>query len=184
MGPGLCSFLKLYLTFALSASSFFLHLFYCLIRIPASGTLPGKQKQVAMVQHPVQNRSGHLFIVEDIDPAGKLDIGVDDQRIAFITLGDHLKQQLGADSIQRYVTPLVANQKFRLEIFFIKTDRVPFFLASERRFTSAAVRKNLVSIPFLQASTPKAMDKKVLPVPTLPYITRLVLVLINSQLRR
>jgi len=48
-----------------------------------------------MVQHPVQNRSGHLFIVEDIDPAGKLDIGVDDQRIAFITLGDHLKTAAG-----------------------------------------------------------------------------------------
>jgi len=114
-GPGLCSFLKLYLTFALSASSFFLHLFYCLnpdsrIRL----LLPGKQKQVAMVQHPVQNRSGHLFIVEDIDPAGKLDIGVDDQRIAFITLGDHLKQQLGADSIQRYVTPLVAKSEVPL----------------------------------------------------------------------
>ena len=61
-----------------------------------------------MMQHPVQNSPGHLFIVEDIDPAGKLDIGIDDQRIAFITLGDHLKQQLGADSIQRYVTPLVA----------------------------------------------------------------------------
>ena len=58
-----------------------------------------------MVQHPVQNRPGHLFIVEDIDPAGKLDIGVDDQRIAFITLGDHLKQQLGADSIQRQRKP-------------------------------------------------------------------------------
>jgi len=73
-----------------------------------------------MVQHPVQNRSGHLFIVEDIDPAGKLDIGVDDQRIAFITLGDHLKQQLGADSIQRLRNPLVANQKFRFGDLFIR----------------------------------------------------------------
>ena len=61
-----------------------------------------------MMQHPVQNSPGHLFIIENVDPTGKLDIGVDDQRIAFITLGDHLKQQLGADSIQRYVTPLVA----------------------------------------------------------------------------
>ena len=61
-----------------------------------------------MVQHPVQYRSGHLFIVEDVDPAGKLDIGIDDQRIAFIALGDHLKQQLSAGPIQRYVTPFVA----------------------------------------------------------------------------
>ena len=61
-----------------------------------------------MVQHPVQNRSGHLFIVEEVDPAGKLNIGIDDQRIAFITFGDHLKQQLGAHSIQRDITPLVA----------------------------------------------------------------------------
>jgi len=52
------------------------------------------------MQHPVQYRSGHLFIVEDVDPAGKLNIGIDDQRIAFITFGDHLKQQLGAHSIK------------------------------------------------------------------------------------
>ena len=61
-----------------------------------------------MVQHSVQDRPGHLFIIENVDPAGKLNIGIDDQRIAFITLGDHLKQQLGADSIQRHITPLVA----------------------------------------------------------------------------
>ena len=63
---------------------------------------------MAMMQHTIQNSTGHLFIVEDVDPAGKLNIGIDDQRIAFVTLGDHLKQQLSADSIQRYITPLVA----------------------------------------------------------------------------
>ena len=61
-----------------------------------------------MVQHSVQDRPGHLFIIENVDPAGKLNIGIDDQRIAFITFGDHLKQQLGAHSIQRDITPLVA----------------------------------------------------------------------------
>lgn len=40
---------------------------------------------------------------------------------------------------------------------------VPLFFASESLFTKAAVLKNLVSIPFLHASTPKAMDRNVFP---------------------
>ena len=43
-------------------------------------------------------------------------------------------------------------------------DNVPFFFSSESLFTNAAVLKNRVSIPFLQASTPRAIDKCVLPV--------------------
>ena len=79
-----------------------------------------------MVQHPFQYRSGHLFIIENFDPTGKLDIGVDDQRCV-ITFGDHLKQQLGAGLIQGHITPLVEIRSSALEIFFIKTDSVPFF---------------------------------------------------------
>jgi len=84
---------------------------------------------VAMVQHPSRSLR-HLFIVEDIDPAGKLDIGVDDQRIAFITLGDHSNSSW-ARLYPKVLTPLVANQKFRFGDLLHKTDRVPFFLASE-----------------------------------------------------
>ena len=65
------------------------------------------------MQHPVQNSPGHLFVIKDVDPAGKLDIGIDDQRITLVALGDYFKQQLGAGPIQRYVTPFVANQKLR-----------------------------------------------------------------------
>jgi hypothetical protein len=81
-----------------------------------------------MMQHPVQNGPGHLFIVEDVDPAGKLDICIDDQSITFIALGNDLKQQLGACPVQRHITPFVANQKFRFGELLHKDGQSPALL--------------------------------------------------------
>lgn len=52
------------------------------------------------MQHPVQDSPSHLFVIKDIDPAGKLDISVDNERVAFIAFRDHLKQQLGTSSVE------------------------------------------------------------------------------------
>ena len=54
-----------------------------------------------MVQHSVKYSRRHIFIIENIDPPGEFDVGINNQRLPFIAFRDNFKEQLGACDIER-----------------------------------------------------------------------------------
>lgn len=77
-------------------------------------TLPFKQQEVAVVDQAVNHGCRHLLIGKDAAPFGELQVGGQDQTLAFIAIGDHPKEQLGALAIHRHITPLVKDQQVKL----------------------------------------------------------------------
>lgn len=48
---------------------------------------------VAVVTDSIQQRRGHLFVMEDIRPFGERQVGGDDQGSCFVELADAMEQQ-------------------------------------------------------------------------------------------
>ena len=56
---------------------------------------------MAVVHQPSYKRDGHLLIIQDIYPSGKLQMGIKDNGFLFMDLGKIVKQQLGAGLVMR-----------------------------------------------------------------------------------
>lgn len=73
--------------------------------LPANGlsqpvALAGEDHNVGMVDQPVHQRRCKTVVTKDSVLLGKLKVGCNNQALAFVAVGDHLKQQLGGILVQ------------------------------------------------------------------------------------
>ncbi len=67
-----------------------------------------------MVDKTVDYGSSHLFVGEDSTPLRELDIGRQDETLAFVAHGNDPKQELGTFPKHGDVAPFVQNQEIQL----------------------------------------------------------------------
>ena len=67
-----------------------------------------------MVDQPVYQRCCKAVVPKDGIPLGKLKVGCNNQALAFVAVGDHLKQQLGCILVQRDKANLVHHNQLHL----------------------------------------------------------------------
>ena len=86
--------------------------------LPANGlcqpvTLAGEDHNVGMVDQPVYQRRCQAVVPKDGVPLGELKVGCNNQTLAFVAVGDHLKQQFGCILVQRNEANLVHHNQFQ-----------------------------------------------------------------------
>ena len=77
-----------------------------------------KQYQVTVMGQSSNQRSCHLLVIQDIDPAGELKIRVQDHLLLFMDLRHVVKQQLRTHPVIRHVTEFIQDQDFCFIQFF------------------------------------------------------------------
>ena len=77
---------------------------------PQPVVFTGKKYQMAVVHQPPYKRGGHLLIIQDIYPSGKLQIGIKDNDFLFMDLGKIVKQQLGTGPVVRDIRDTCSNE--------------------------------------------------------------------------
>lgn len=87
--------------------------------LPANGlsrpvALAGEDHNVGMVDQPVHQRRCKTVVTKDSVPLGELKVGCNNQALAFVAVGDHLKQQLCGILVQRDEANLVHDNQFYL----------------------------------------------------------------------
>ena len=93
-----------------------------------SDALTFKEDQVTVVQQPVKDGCGHLFIVEDVHPAGKLNVGIDHQALFLVALGDDFKEQLCPGAVQGNVSKFVQKDQIGLQKLLHESGQGAFLL--------------------------------------------------------
>ena len=66
-----------------------------------------------MMHQAVQNGRGQLLVVEDGVPFIEGQVGRDDHAALLIAVRDRLEQQLGTDSLEGDIAPLIKDQQIR-----------------------------------------------------------------------
>ena len=66
---------------------------------------------VGVMAEAIEQRRSELFVAEHLDPLGERQIGGDDGRAPFITLGQQIEQQLAAGALERHEAQLIDDQK-------------------------------------------------------------------------
>ncbi len=64
------------------------------------------------MENAVEDGGGQCVVAEDFAPAAEVLIGSDDQRTAFVSAADLLKEQIGAEPVEKYVGDLIDDQQF------------------------------------------------------------------------
>ena len=87
--------------------------------LPANGlsqpvALAGEDHNVGMVDQPVHQRRCKTVVTKNSIPLGELKVGCNNQALAFVAVGDHLKQQFGGILVQRDEANLVHDNQFYL----------------------------------------------------------------------
>ena len=75
---------------------------------------------MTVVHQPPYKRSGHLLIIQDIYPSGKLQIGIKDYDFLFMDLGKIVKQQLGTGPVVRDIPEFIQNEDICLIQLLVK----------------------------------------------------------------
>ena len=70
----------------------------------------GEEYQMAVVHQPSYKCGGHLLIIQDIYPPGKLQICIKDNDLLFMDLGKIVKQQLGTSPVVRDIPEFIQNE--------------------------------------------------------------------------
>jgi len=118
---------------------------------------PGEQQKVAVMHKPAYQSGGHLLIVEDIDPSGKLQVRVEDDGFTLMYPGEVIEQELSSCSIVRDVSPFVQDDQRCLVEFFKKRPQcsgLPGFreLIDQRRGAVEFNRNALLTGTYPQSS--------------------------------
>ena len=87
--------------------------------LPANGlgqpvALTGEDHNVGVVDQPVNQRSCQAVVPKDGVPLGELKVGCNNQALAFVAVGDHLKQQFSRILVQRNEANLVHHNQLHL----------------------------------------------------------------------
>ena len=89
-------------------ASFFTHAF----PEPIAFTIHGQD--VGMMGQPVQQGPGQLFAAEHLWPLGEVQISGHDERLALVTLGHYLEEELGSFLREWHIADLVDDQQVHL----------------------------------------------------------------------
>ena len=83
---------------------------------------------MTVVHQPPYKCGGHLLIIQDIYPSGKLQIGIEDDDFLFMDLGKIVKQQLGTGPIVRNISEFIQNEDIRPVQLLVKLCEAPSLL--------------------------------------------------------
>ena len=85
---------------------------------------------MTVVHQPPYKRSGHLLVIQDIYPSGKLQIGIKDYDFLFMDLGKIIKQQLGTGPVVRDIPEFIQNEDICLIQLLVNEYSVAFSITS------------------------------------------------------
>src|SRR5277367_1220744 len=68
-------------------------------------------EDLAAMRQAIQQSRCHPFTLKHLVPFAECQVAGDEQALAFITIGEHLEEQLGAAAAEREVAELVTDQE-------------------------------------------------------------------------
>ena len=86
---------------------------------------------MAVVHQPPYKCGGHLLIIQDIYPSGKLQICIKDNDFLFMDLGEIVKQQLGTSPVVRDIPEFIQNEDICLIQLLVKLRKAASLLKQE-----------------------------------------------------
>ena len=81
------------------------------------------------MHQPSYKRGGHILIIQDISPSGKLQICIKDNDFLFMNLGKIIKQQLSTGPIVRGMPEYIQDEDICLIQLLVKLRRSASFLS-------------------------------------------------------
>ena len=124
------------------------------------------------MDHPVDDRCGHLVVPEHGPPSRELEVGGEDDRLRLAGLRHHLEEQPRALGVEGQEPQLVHDGGSARPIWAGSRPSLPSPFARRRRIARDEAVKNLASVLASQHIMHRAEAMWVFPVPTSPIRTR------------
>ena len=133
------------------------------------------------MDHPVDDRCGHLVVSEHGPPSRELEVGGEDDRLRLAGLRHHLEEQPRALGVEGQGPSSSTTGRSARPIWASSRSSLPSPFARRRRTARDGAVKNLVSILASQHIMHRAEAMWVFPVPTSPIRTRSPLPRMNDS---